>query len=1173
MMSSSEFFSILKIPATREENAIHGAYRRLLGGVNPEDDPEGFKRLRKAYEEALVYARTPEEEAVSDVDWLQNQEIGGFLRELADIYDHFSRRIESAQWKKLLGDPVLLSLEDGETAKWGLFSYLAEHFRLPYEIWQLLDAKFHIREDRQEFKEHLPEAFVDYIVRKLTAETACSTFPYEKMEGRPDGDYDGFAREFMQFLNDEFDQSPEGQEEKRKRLEALDRFEIAHPWYDMEWAFYWFECGAGNRAVDLVEKLVRENKKDEHIWLMGARILWDCGEKIFPSGLWAAYLTWEQQTDNGRYHALLGLAKFKMAEEDLEQARQFLEDARKIRDTGEVQEILEQIYPRMIASWLEKGDRMTDEEAESFCRCCIRSREFEKAYAFFEAHPEYIKDTATWHKHWTVLNLYTSRSKEALEEIVRWRACLKEESGSEEKDKEQLWEEAFSYHMEARALQALYSRAAEEASSEELKVFADHILACQDQALALAPENPDFLMQKMLFLRDLKEDRKVVDLCEEILRLDPSSFWACSCLQEAYENLRMAQEVVDTFYRAKRIYAGNAQIYLRALLVFLDYQQYEDALGILRQAEEAEAMNLVLQVKKIQVLRRLVKKEDPASWQEAEDYAASVIEQLEQDQQNPKLLAEAYRERIYLQGTVGELTGEQKEKVLAYAAKALELCEDVALRYYLGRFYVEEYKDYDTAFSHLKVCEEQQMEYEGVDFYLGRCFEHQKEPDRALAYYQRVMEKNPDFRGCLWRIGWIYRNKFKKTQRTEYADKALYYLNLQEEKFGVFTELYRWRSYIYLNLWEYEKALSEAEKGIAREEDSGLWLLKGRALRKLDRPEEAIEAFEKSITAKDRFGSSDKFCYGRIFQCFLAGKKFKEGIAYFQKVLLGQPEEEIRELCLEYMSDYAAMCKDHEQALRWVEEWYGSLDFSEKGTDSWARTADRITSITDLWLVYRPSLDETFYQKCRDVKELARQAMEDESKDRKDRAEVLKSAGAVFYYIEDFETADFCLTKAYRLLGKSKDDDQVLLERLMKCSYWMGDLKKAKAYGEKYLEKLKEDYQDCGDLGLSMEELLTGPGTDSKQRLYNLFCYAYYTGQYEKARDYADHMLSRRMCWWCHESGCTEEWEIRGLLAYLDGRYADAEAHFEKENQTNWLGGACTGHMMLRRLARMKKEG
>ncbi|MDE7058758.1 MAG: hypothetical protein K2P03_08655, partial [Lachnospiraceae bacterium] len=87
-MSISEAFETLKLTPTHEERAIRDAYHALLKGVNPEDDPEGFKRLREAYEQAIVYARTPkeEEEGPANVQWLQNQAVGGFLQQLADIY-------------------------------------------------------------------------------------------------------------------------------------------------------------------------------------------------------------------------------------------------------------------------------------------------------------------------------------------------------------------------------------------------------------------------------------------------------------------------------------------------------------------------------------------------------------------------------------------------------------------------------------------------------------------------------------------------------------------------------------------------------------------------------------------------------------------------------------------------------------------------------------------------------------------------------------------------------------------------------------------------------------------------------------------------------------------------------------------------------------------------------
>ena len=61
-MDENRIFAILGIPSTKEEEKIKNAYRQRLRLVNPEDDPEGFKQLRQAYEEALVYAKQQETE-------------------------------------------------------------------------------------------------------------------------------------------------------------------------------------------------------------------------------------------------------------------------------------------------------------------------------------------------------------------------------------------------------------------------------------------------------------------------------------------------------------------------------------------------------------------------------------------------------------------------------------------------------------------------------------------------------------------------------------------------------------------------------------------------------------------------------------------------------------------------------------------------------------------------------------------------------------------------------------------------------------------------------------------------------------------------------------------------------------------------------------------------------
>jgi TonB family protein len=68
-VTEQTIWSVLGIPEGSGRSEIRRAYARRVRAVNPEDDPEGFKALRDAYEIALYYADLPpfEEEAGEEV--------------------------------------------------------------------------------------------------------------------------------------------------------------------------------------------------------------------------------------------------------------------------------------------------------------------------------------------------------------------------------------------------------------------------------------------------------------------------------------------------------------------------------------------------------------------------------------------------------------------------------------------------------------------------------------------------------------------------------------------------------------------------------------------------------------------------------------------------------------------------------------------------------------------------------------------------------------------------------------------------------------------------------------------------------------------------------------------------------------------------------------------------
>lgn len=149
----------LGIEPTKDKDVITKAYRSELKKTNPEDDPEGFKELRKAYEAALEYAKADDSQEPKD-----KTEVDLWVDSLVEIYDDFQKRIDPQCWKQALTNKVCESIESSDQAFEGLMNFLMEHYYLPQKVWAELDARFDFLSRHDELCENWPAEFVDYVI-------------------------------------------------------------------------------------------------------------------------------------------------------------------------------------------------------------------------------------------------------------------------------------------------------------------------------------------------------------------------------------------------------------------------------------------------------------------------------------------------------------------------------------------------------------------------------------------------------------------------------------------------------------------------------------------------------------------------------------------------------------------------------------------------------------------------------------------------------------------------------------------------------------------------------------------------------------------------------------------------------------------------------------------------
>ncbi|MDR3304650.1 MAG: tetratricopeptide repeat protein, partial [Clostridiales Family XIII bacterium] len=180
-------WAVLNIEQTKDEGDIRSAYLLLLPNVHPEDDPEGFKKLRDAYEAALDYAKRPDEALPENAAPEERA-----AAELRGLIENFPRRLDEKAWREVLGreeySGIDLEYKIGEK----LLTLLMDDYYIPQKIWRLLGGHFGWSAREEQLKETFPSDYIDYVMNGIR---------YEKMIRDEFFDLSDPAADFKAFID------------------------------------------------------------------------------------------------------------------------------------------------------------------------------------------------------------------------------------------------------------------------------------------------------------------------------------------------------------------------------------------------------------------------------------------------------------------------------------------------------------------------------------------------------------------------------------------------------------------------------------------------------------------------------------------------------------------------------------------------------------------------------------------------------------------------------------------------------------------------------------------------------------------------------------------------------------------------------------------------------------
>ena len=1099
-MTIEQAWLTLGMSATMDESAVKAQYRKQLPSHNPEDDPEGFKALREAYEAAIAYIKKGGDAPKASTEEGPKDEVDLWLDQIKELYKYMDMRSDPKVWKEKLDDPVCIGLDTTYAAREKLLIFLMDHHYLPPQIWAMIDHTFRLREEKADLLEKFPADYINYVIYQTTNEDV-GPYQYFSYRGVDEAEaaYDQYLDQFYSLnaaimdlteqvdaarLPNRNDEEMTGNLEIKSRKEVLEEnedfrkkaeslyedlnkltlLEIYNPYEDLFRLNIALLVEADHvtlRDRDASYEEVAEKLADQYSIPLVLRI---CGEAYVVAGDWEkAKALWEKglelkpdhrmlKFEMSRYHFHLG--EFKEAENILREIIAL------VRSSYTVQVYYYQLNQAMHDHYQEliQADPEDMDTYMEYCWSLFDTRRIKETLEALDART-YQEGTSAYYDYADMKGrcyIFFQQYEEAYPWVLAWEKAW-EGLTDDGTDRYNRRKKSIHYLRFTKA-DCLYHMAISRPDASLYDEAKDLLLQSieGDDDESLLYTYYDLLERVYTRSGHYKE---CVDIADSQLKDNPEYIPAVLRRQDAFYHMRNYQEVINDYRRIVSAYPAYYRTYCLVLRIFIGYNQLSEAETVLKEAEKNGVTEPALKMEELDYLRRLEKSDEVL--ETIEKKAQALLEQLKTAQFDPYIPSEDFVKPTDVWFILACAYTEYDKPEMAFdILKEHEPTPpEKRFRMLQGNVLRMQNRFKEALAIYKKMLSPNDRDAK-LYYYIGLCQMELNDTRSALASFLTSVEIDPEYDYAIYQLACLYKNRYLDYRSTfDYEKSKEFFNRLVKLNPSVFVlnaraELLRLRKDLPLAIQDLENAFRLDPEG--KEDDFICYRLGDLYFLNRD-TQRAEDMFYKAI---ELFGSRQSAPIWQIADICGSRGEWKKGAEFLVKYNEG------RETNL-----------DHQKKIA---EFYTCAGMEAEAKNIYDKMLSNklITQPDYYWLLFRLGLNchpenfKAIYMnlnshllKClgignafvhwryRHKKDFNLSMLSPFDKSRfENMAEYYHKLGSYYLYARELKTARKYLEYARQYHQLLKQDTHLHNYRALAITCFLsGDQAKAKEYAEKYI--------------------------------------------------------------------------------------------------------------------------